>query len=448
MKNTIPRTPFSTSLSRSARETELRIKNIASGPKKRPPALFLALMFSICLLCGNLVSCQMAQAEQEPPEIPVQSKPLSQPEEKEPEYLPVSELSFDLNQNGIPEEVRLESGDEVRFYENGQLIDRERPGVSVCTLDGVDYILRCYGDNDYPGYYYYSYHAGDFSGEFEEVIQYNSISFDLNFNAPFHAGFDPAAIAAYAEELNGLLAHSVQLSVVSTELPSGQGGAETLLAQQGITENLDFLDDFPDIFTRNPDKSLEENLRDFQAAMTAAYSAHEPLGAVEALPFDQTMEMIFLSGAGAWCTGLDLNPDGTFTADYHDSDGPIQYVCQYHGRLGNFVRLTEHSWSLTLEELVLDTKYPVGKEWDEDGFHKISSEPHGFTDGEGNALQPSAQLILYSPEAKGDRPGTELYGAQSLWDWCPSRPNIGSGEPLGCWGLYNLTSGIGFFSDD
>lgn len=63
MKNTIPRTPFSTSLSRSARETELRIKNILSGPRKRPPVLFLALMFSICILCGNLVSCQMAQAE-------------------------------------------------------------------------------------------------------------------------------------------------------------------------------------------------------------------------------------------------------------------------------------------------------------------------------------------------------------------------------------------------
>ena len=43
----------------------------------------------------------------------------------------------------------------------------------------------------------------------------------------------------------------------------------------------------------------------------------------------------------------------------------IQYVCQYHGKLGGFAQLTEHSWSLTLEELVLDTKYPVGTEWDE-----------------------------------------------------------------------------------
>ena len=63
MKKTMPRTPFSTPLSGSARETEIRLKNIFSGPKKRPPALFLALMCAACLLCGNLVSCNEAEAE-------------------------------------------------------------------------------------------------------------------------------------------------------------------------------------------------------------------------------------------------------------------------------------------------------------------------------------------------------------------------------------------------
>lgn len=58
MNNNMPHTPFSTPLSGSARETEIRLKNIFSGPKKRPPVLFLALMFSICVFCGNLVSCQ------------------------------------------------------------------------------------------------------------------------------------------------------------------------------------------------------------------------------------------------------------------------------------------------------------------------------------------------------------------------------------------------------
>ena len=62
MNEKTPYTPFSTHLSGSARETENRLKNILSGPKRRPPALFLALVFSGCVLCGNLVSCQNAQA--------------------------------------------------------------------------------------------------------------------------------------------------------------------------------------------------------------------------------------------------------------------------------------------------------------------------------------------------------------------------------------------------
>ena len=62
MRRKIPYTPLATRLSSSARETELRLRNIFSGPKKRPPALFLALVFSACVLCGNLVSFRSAEA--------------------------------------------------------------------------------------------------------------------------------------------------------------------------------------------------------------------------------------------------------------------------------------------------------------------------------------------------------------------------------------------------
>ncbi len=63
MNNKMPRTPFSTPLSGSVKETEIRIRNIMSGPKKRPPVLFLALVFSVCIFCGNLVSCQVKETE-------------------------------------------------------------------------------------------------------------------------------------------------------------------------------------------------------------------------------------------------------------------------------------------------------------------------------------------------------------------------------------------------
>ena len=68
MNNKMPRTPFSTPLSGSARETEIRIRNIMSGPKKRPPVLFLALVFSVCIFCGNLVSCQVAEVNESAPD--------------------------------------------------------------------------------------------------------------------------------------------------------------------------------------------------------------------------------------------------------------------------------------------------------------------------------------------------------------------------------------------
>ena len=62
MDKKVPRTPFATSLSGSARLAELRIRNIFAGPKKRPPAIFIFLVSAACLLCGNLVSCQQRPA--------------------------------------------------------------------------------------------------------------------------------------------------------------------------------------------------------------------------------------------------------------------------------------------------------------------------------------------------------------------------------------------------
>ena len=64
MNKNMPRTPLSTPLSGSAREAEIRIRNIFSAPKRQPPRRFLALMCLLVLSCGNLVSCQVAEVEQ------------------------------------------------------------------------------------------------------------------------------------------------------------------------------------------------------------------------------------------------------------------------------------------------------------------------------------------------------------------------------------------------
>ena len=85
MNEKMPRTPFSTPLSGSARETEIRLRNIFSGPKKRPPLPFLILMFSVCIFCGNLVSCQMAEAEAPDSGASSSLADLPDPPEQKPE---------------------------------------------------------------------------------------------------------------------------------------------------------------------------------------------------------------------------------------------------------------------------------------------------------------------------------------------------------------------------
>lgn len=60
---TMPRTPLSTQLSGSAKETEIRIRNIFSGPKKRPPIPLMALIALLILLCGNLVAFRPLPAQ-------------------------------------------------------------------------------------------------------------------------------------------------------------------------------------------------------------------------------------------------------------------------------------------------------------------------------------------------------------------------------------------------
>lgn len=62
MRNPFPPSPFSTRLSGSAREVELRIRNIFQWKKERPPVWLMVLMAAICLSCGSLVSCQVSEA--------------------------------------------------------------------------------------------------------------------------------------------------------------------------------------------------------------------------------------------------------------------------------------------------------------------------------------------------------------------------------------------------
>ncbi len=82
--------------------------------------------------------------------------------------------------------------------------------------------------------------------------------------------------------------------------------------------------------------------------------------------------MMFCSGAGGWQTMLSLNADGSFSGIYLNSDmgsygaeypNGTAYICQFHGSFKDIVQLSDASWSLTLDEPVLDTGHEAGEEW-------------------------------------------------------------------------------------
>lgn len=213
------------------------------------------------------------------------------------------------------------------------------------------------------------------------------------------------------------------------------------------------------------DEELMSTARILAQAMEGAERYYYETGTWEdgPLPFTQPLEMEFLSGAGGWSTQLLLRPDGSFEGYYSDMDmgsggsdyGSTQYICQFHGKFRDMIPATAASWSLTLDQLVLDTGRPVGEAWIEDRVRYVSSGPYGLDDLEGAALEPGAAFLLYTPDATAARPGSELYGLEDedsplfeFFVWWPHRHEMtGHAGTLGCYALRSMETGRSFFSE-
>lgn len=372
---------------------------------------------------------------------------------------------LDLNRNGIAEtlvqrEMEGGQGQVVEIYENDERLYYAEGGFAhvgwnalfLCTIDGESYLLR-YNPTMFQGMSNYSYELFSLK-DGHETIAYNEITFDVNFYAPYHEAFDPEGIAAFMEEINGYLAQSTQLLNTDYDLLAAFERTGRLEDDLGI-----LLNSFEPEFSRDPSKSLLENLRLLQQTMEPSASGSLSQRLSSALPFDDMLEMMFCSGAGGWQTMLSLNADGSFTGTYLDSDmgsydaakypNGTEYICQFHGSFKDIVQLSDASWSLTLEELVLDTGHEIGEEWIAADTLRIASTPYGFAAADGSMPKENAQFILYSPEAQGHASGTELYGAIEFQHWHPDRGEyLAAGDTLGCFGLHNIDTGYGFFSLD
>lgn len=146
---------------------------------------------------------------------------------------------------------------------------------------------------------------------------------------------------------------------------------------------------------------------------------------------------IYSSGAGGWGTEMTIEPDGTFTGQYHDSEmGSVgeeypygsYYICTFSGRFTDLSQLNEYSYSMKLTELEI-VEAP-GAEWIEDGIKYIAAEPYGLLGGN--------DFILYTPET----PVAELPEIFLLW-W-PMRYE--APETLSAYGIFNPAEETGFFT--
>ena len=270
---TMPHTRLSTRLSGSAKETESRIRNIFQGQHRRPPALLMVLLLCAIALCGSLVACRSTPALQEEPAPTPDPSPTVSPDPPSGSTL----FTADLNHNGVPEtleviwheemyyELTVTEGEQVLYTAQANTSHAGWNSLFLYRKDGEDFLLQ-YLPTMYQGFGSYGYRLFCLNEDGSEaVVRENSVQFDLNFGSPIHEGFDPEAIAAFMDDINNLLADSTLLMNTDPDLAASfeRNGAQV--------DDLWWLD-APFVFTRDREKSLPENLWDFQTELKAATS--------------------------------------------------------------------------------------------------------------------------------------------------------------------------------
>ncbi len=122
------------------------------------------------------------------------------------------------------------------------------------------------------------------------------------------------------------------------------------------------------------------------------------------------MDWTYTSGAGAWSTDFRLQPDGTFSGSFHDSEmgevgegypyGTV-YVCGFTGKMSVVEKVDEKTWKLRVDELQADEK--AGVETIEDEIRYVTAEVYGLSKGD--------IMDLYAPGT----PVTVLSEDMQMW---------------------------------
>ena len=151
------------------------------------------------------------------------------------------------------------------------------------------------------------------------------------------------------------------------------------------------------------------------------------------LPIAKPIDMMFSSGAGGWSTDIVLNPDGTFTGSYHDSnmgesgDGyeSTIYYCSFEGRFTNIKKIDDYTYQMELTSMT--NLNETEEESIEDGIRYVPSMPYGIEGGK--------TFEFYMPGKKTDSL-PEMYIS---WVW-----GLEDAITMDSFGLYNVDMEQGF----
>ena len=153
----------------------------------------------------------------------------------------------------------------------------------------------------------------------------------------------------------------------------------------------------------------------------------------------QACQFVYASGAGSWGTALTIQPDGSFSGSFSDTDweeredGSTQPVCyrsDFTGQLAQPVRVNDYTYSVDIDHI--EYQREVGTDEYADGFHYYYTEPRGLEDTE--------ELLLYLPGA----PTAEL--PEEFLGWVMGSADAAEGE-LPFYGLYSEITQAGFRGD-
>ncbi len=150
------------------------------------------------------------------------------------------------------------------------------------------------------------------------------------------------------------------------------------------------------------------------------------------LPEDLPESFLMSSGVGAWGSSMDIKPDGTFTASYHDSNYSGRGVSSGSGSFKNITQVDKYTYTMELDTLNYDDE--LGKETtDDNGYTTTFTELYGIAGG--------TTFTVYLPGA----PTADMPDGMKNWLGFHYY-NVPIPDALDCYAIYNVDKENGYFS--